>query len=97
MARNLSKEERTNLINLYISGLTYRELHEKTGYSQSTIATWCKGIRSISESVKKARQTGKYILTEDGRQKLSDAAKSRLQKSRKIWTKPEQELDFLMS
>lgn len=89
MARNLTQDEKRFIIKLYKQGYSYREITEETGASNATISSLVKGIRTISQSVKIAREKGLCQLTDEGREKLSAVGKRACQKTGKVWTKPE--------
>jgi len=97
MARNLTQDEKDYIIKLYKEGLTYREINEKTGAANNTIAPLVKGIRSLKESIKIARDKGKYQLTDEGRRKLSESGKKSCQKTGKAWTEPERQFKEVLN
>ncbi len=83
---------------LYLKeGLTYREIHEKTGFSTHKIASAIKGSRSHSESQIQARAKGRGKLTTEGRLKLSESGKKACRRNRKYWTRPEQEFRKILN
>jgi very-short-patch-repair endonuclease/transposase len=83
----------------YRSGLSYREIQTKTGCSYFAICKAVKEIlgkcRSTSESGKLAK--AKYIMSDETRQKLSNAGKKSILNSKKIWTKPEQKFKDILN
>lgn len=90
--RPKTSEEKSEIIKLYDSGLSYDQVVEATGCSIGTIAKLVKGRRSHKEAIALARKNGRNKLTESGRQKLIQQGHKNvfLGKKKKFWTKPEQ-------
>lgn len=87
--RKLLPEEEKLIKDYYAEGHTYKEIVEKYGYSMGTIARLVRGSRTLSESRKLSISRGRFRLTADGRQRLSDLGKKACQRSGKVYTKPE--------
>lgn len=62
-----------------------------------TIASLVRGKRSRSEAMKNARSNGNYVLTDEGRKRISESARQRCVKSSTCWTKPEQQFRDILN
>jgi very-short-patch-repair endonuclease/transposase-like protein len=93
----LTEQEKQQIVDLYLSGKSYRDIEKITGYSTGTIWKNVKGLRSKGEANTLARKQGKCKLTKEGREKLSNSAKKRIKSSNKVWTKPEQEFKTILN
>lgn len=91
MAKNLNKKQREEIKNMYLSGMSQKDIINKTGYTSSTVSKHTKGLRSHKEAVKLARSQGKGEISDKGREKLSIAGKQACMKNKKFYTKPEKE------
>lgn len=84
---------------LYRNGFSYRDIQAKTGYCSAVIGKAIKKAfghgRSASESVRLARKA--HPITEETRQKLSNASKKLILNSNKIWTKPERKFKDILN
>lgn len=89
MSNKLTQSQKEELVALYQSGLTYKEIQQKLGYASTTIAKYVKGLRTHSEAAKLCRIKGKWKLSEEGRIALSKHAKQRCIKGNKVCTEPE--------
>ena len=92
MIPNIKKtqEEINHVKELYLSGVSYNELKEITGWSVSTISKYLKDVcRSASDAQKLVFKSGKRKLTDEGRIKLSENGRNSCKKTGKYWTKPE--------
>ena len=95
----LTDSERCLIKSSYLDeGMSYRDIHEKYGYSSATIGKVVKGLRTTEESLLVARSNNKkYILTEEGRRTLSENGKKASMRSGKFWTKPEREFKKILN
>lgn len=97
MARNITQEERDEIIRLYVEEkLSQREIQEKKGYAIGTIHKWTKGLRSRKDGLAAARKNGRWQISEEGKTKLSEAGKKLCRTTGKFWTKPEREFRNLL-
>lgn len=90
-------KNKSDIIRLYDSGLSYSQIHELTGRSYQFICNCVKGRRSHKDAVRISRETGRWKLTESGMEKLVEHGKSTIRKSGKIWTKPEVEFKNILN
>ena len=86
-----TKEKEKIILDNYKSGLSYREINEKFGFSNELICKVVKGLRSLSEASRLYRLQGKGKLTESGRKILSENGRRVCINSGKFWTKPERQ------
>lgn len=87
-----TEEQKKMVIDLYKEGHSYADIRDITGFSFSTISPLVKGIRTFKDSLKIARARGKYVFTEEGKNKISqNAIRSIKNRKNKYWTKPERE------
>ena len=93
MARNLKLIEREWICELYANnGLSGTVISKLTGYSQSTVYKALNDLsssRTYQEATKLAHSSGRFILTDAGRAKLSKHGQKMVQNGSVIWTKPE--------
>lgn len=89
MAKNISDEQKNKIIELYLSGMSRKDIHKITGHSTSTIGTYTKGKRTHKDSVILFRKQGKGKITESGRNKLSISGKEACKINKKFATLPE--------
>lgn len=98
MAKNITKDQKQQIIDMYKSGMSQRDIKSATGHAISTVAHHTKGMRSYAEARLLVKNQGKRNITENTRLKLSEAGKKSVisQKNRKFWTKPEQKFCSLI-
>lgn len=93
----MTEKEKQEIKELYLSGLTYKEVRERTGRSFNTITIIVRGLRTKKEASFLSRGKGRYKISEEGRLKLSENGKKSCQKTGKIWTKPEREFKLILN
>lgn len=90
-------KHKEDIVRLYTEGFSYREIHKIIKVGDKTICKCVKGIRS-PEKMKEINRIKQGILTENGRQKLSECGRKAALNSKKFWTKPEKEFyEILLS
>lgn len=90
MSKNLTEEQRNNIVKLYKDGHSYSEIKQITGHTSSTISTYVKGTRTRKEAVRLHREKGKGLLSDKGREVLIKSGQALCIKNNKYYTKPEQ-------
>lgn len=85
----VTEHEIEEIINLYKSGMTGREVSATTGKCRSVVGKIVKGMRSRSEARIMSHQKGRVTLSDKGRERLSQNGKNAVKNAGKCWTKPE--------
>ncbi len=89
----MNDSEINALIEMKKSGMSCRDIVRKTGRSIATVVKYCKGITSLEES-RVIRKSKNIPISELTRKKLSDSAKMRIMKTKKVWTSLEQRMFY---
>jgi len=92
-----TQQDIDNMINLYESGMSYRDIQIETGWGMMTIIKTLKGSRTLSQAAVLARKQGKGKLTEEGRLALSNAGKKAVCSRGKCWTAPERKFKTILN